>query len=251
MAAKTSPAKKARPARKSAAKTPAQGRRFRPMRWVLRGAFRLGVIMSAVMLMLVLAFKGLNPPTTHTIWSEQRRLGTVEQVWMDVDAIAPVMLRAAVAAEDANFCSHWGFDMAAIRAAIESGAARGGSTISQQVVKNVYLWQGRSYLRKALEALMTPMVEALWSKRRILEVYLNVAEFDTGVFGVEAAARHYFGVGAGDLSARQASLLAAVLPNPKNRNAARPTAYLERRARSIRSGADTIAADGRAACFER
>ncbi len=206
--------------------------------------------MSALVLAAVLVFAGFNPPTTHTIWSEQQRLGSVDRAWADAEEIAPVMLRSAVAAEDANFCEHWGFDMNAIRAAIAEGGARGGSTISQQVVKNVYLWQGRSYTRKALEAAITPVVEAVWSKRRILEVYLNVAEFGEGVFGVEAAARHYFGVGPDRLSARQAALLASVLPSPKTRNAARPTKFLDRRARSIASGAATIDADGRAACFQ-
>ena len=134
--------------------------------------------------------------------------------------------------------------------ALESGALRGGSTISQQVVKNVYLWHGRSWLRKALEALITPYVEATWSKRRILEVYLNVAEFDEGVFGVEAAARHYFGVGPDELTRVQAARLAAILPNPKGRSASRPTDRVRRRAAQILSGADTIAVDGRADCFE-
>ena len=115
--------------------------------------------------------------------AEQRRLGTVAHDWVAMEDIAPAMARSAVAAEDADFCLHWGFDVAAIRAALDDGGARGGSTITQQVVKNVYLWQGRSWIRKALEALLTPLVEAVWSKRRILEVYLNVAEFGEGVFG--------------------------------------------------------------------
>ena len=225
-------------------------RRIRPIRWLMRMAMRAGLILCAVTFALVVLFAAVNPPTTHTIWSEARRLGDVDRTWVDADGIAPVMLRAAVAAEDANFCLHWGFDMDAIRAAMEDGAVRGASTISQQTVKNVYLWQGRNWTRKALEAVMTPVVEAVWSKRRILEVYLNVAEFDEGVFGVDAAARHYFGVGPDRLSARQAALLAAVLPNPKERDAARPTTFLERRARAIRSGAATIAADGRSDCFE-
>jgi monofunctional biosynthetic peptidoglycan transglycosylase len=106
-----------------------------------------------------------------------------------VNDISDHLQRAAVAAEDANFCLHWGFDMAAIRDAIDAGAARGGSTISQQTVKNAFLWHGRSWLRKALEAAITPVMEAIWPKRRVLEVYLNVAEFDEGVFGAEAAAR--------------------------------------------------------------
>jgi monofunctional biosynthetic peptidoglycan transglycosylase len=164
--------------------------------------------------------------------------------------IAPVMARAAVAAEDANFCLHWGFDMGAIRDAIAEGAGRGASTISQQVVKNVWLWHGRSWPRKALEAAITPLMEAAWPKRRVLEVYLNIAEFDEGVFGVEAAARHHFGVAAADLSAVQAARLAAVLPDPKGRSAARPSDRVRARAASIMDGAATIARDGRAACFE-
>ena len=164
--------------------------------------------------------------------------------------IAPVMARSAVAAEDANFCLHWGFDMGAIRDAIADDSVRGASTVSQQVVKNVWLWHGRNWARKALEAAITPLMEAAWSKRRVLEVYLNIAEFDEGVFGVEAAARHYFGVAAADLSAVQAARLAAVLPDPKGRSASRPSAALRQRAAAIVDGAATIARDGRAACFE-
>lgn len=215
-----------------------------------RFVFRAVIGLALVLVAVVLLYKVLNPPTTHTIWSESRRLGGVDHEWVNIEEIAPVMLRSAVAAEDANFCRHWGFDMSAIRAAIEGGARRGGSTITQQVVKNAYLWQARSWVRKALEAVMTPMTEALWSKQRILEVYLNIAEFDEGIFGVEAASRHYFGVGPEELSARQASLLAAVLPSPKKRNAARPSDFVSKRARSIASGAATIAKDERSACFE-
>ena len=140
--------------------------------------------------------------------------------------------------------------MQAIRAALAEGGQRGGSTLSQQVVKNVFLWQGRSWGRKALETLLTPLVEAIWSKRRILEVYLNVAEMDEGIFGAEAAARNYFGVGPDALTPRQAALIAAVLPNPKQRSAARPSQNLKRRATKIQDGAATIRADGRAGCFE-
>lgn len=131
-----------------------------------------------------------------------------------------------------------------------TGGGRGASTLSQQTVKNVYLWHGRSWLRKALEAAITPVVEGLWTKRRIIEVYLNVAEFDEGIFGVEAAARHYFGVGPEDLSAMQAARLAAVLPDPKDRSASKPGEWLRKRAASIMDGAATIRRDGRSACFE-
>lgn len=254
-AKKTAKKKKSAPRRKSAAPDAAvrkaQTRKpFRPFRWLGFILLRTTTILILVTVTLVLAFSVINPPTTHTMWSEGRRLGGVDQEWVPLEAVAPVMARSAVAAEDANFCLHWGFDVAAIRSALEDGSGRGGSTISQQVVKNVFLWQDRSWLRKALEAAITPAVEAIWSKRRIIEVYLNIAEFDEGVFGVEAAARHYFDVGPEDLSAVQAARLAAVLPAPKSRSAANPSPWLRQRAASIRDGAATIRADGRAACFE-
>ena len=222
-----------------------------PYRWLVKWSFRTALVLILLVLLLVGLFGVVNPPVTHTMWSEGRRLGApVDRSWVDADAVAPVMLRSVVAAEDANFCLHWGFDVDAIRAAIEAGGARGASTISQQVVKNVFLWQERSWLRKGMEAVLTPVVEAMWSKRRILELYLNVAEFDEGVFGVQAAAEHYFDVDARDLSALQAARLAAVLPSPKTRSASRPGNSVERRARSIRGGAETINQDGRAACFQ-
>lgn len=240
------PAKKKTPARKRAPAKPATGPVRRVMRWAVRAA-----LWSAVALVVwVLAYRWIDPPTTPYIWSESGRLGGVERVWVDIDDIAPVMARSAVAAEDANFCNHWGFDVAAIREAIEAGATRGASTISQQVVKNAFLWQGRSWFRKALEAGLTPLMETLWPKRRIIEVYLNVAEFGQGVFGVQAAARKYFGVDAADLSDRQAAALASVLPNPKDRNAAGLTQALQRKAARVRDGAATIRSDGRSACFE-
>ena len=209
-----------------------------------------GQILILGTLALVCLFAVVNPPITHTIWSEGRRLGGVERSWVSIDNVAPILPRAVVAAEDANFCRHWGFDVVAIRSAIEAGANRGASTLSQQVVKNVFLWQGRSWVRKALETAITPAVEAIWPKRRILEVYLNVAEFDEGVFGAEAAAQHYFGVSAADLSDVQAARLAAILPAPKDRSASRPSEFVRKRAASILDGAATIRADGRAACFE-
>ena len=199
---------------------------------------------------LILLFSFLPPPINLYQASEAWRLGGIEKDWVPLEEIAPIMARAAVAAEDANFCNHWGFDMAAIREAIEEGGNRGASTISQQVVKNVFLWQDRSWLRKALEAALTPVVELVWTKRRVIEVYLNVAEFGEGVFGVQAAAQHHFGVDARDLSEVQAARLAAILPNPKERDPANPTDFLRKRARAILAGAETIAADGRSACFE-
>ncbi len=199
---------------------------------------------------LILIFWLFPVPTNIYQMQESWRLGGIEKDWVGWDDIAPVMARSVVAAEDANFCLHWGFDMKAIRAALDEGRGRGASTLTQQVVKNVFLWHGRTWARKAAEALLTPPVELIWSKRRILHVYLNVAEFGEGVFGVEAAAQHYFGVSAKDLSATQAARLAAVLPDPKGRNPANPGPLVRRRTAQILSGAETIAADGRVACFE-
>ncbi|HVG47353.1 MAG TPA: monofunctional biosynthetic peptidoglycan transglycosylase [Rubellimicrobium sp.] len=222
------------------------GVRRRVLLFLLRGA----LLVIAAVLGLVALFSTVNPPTDPYMLSESRRLGGIEQAWVPMEDIAPIMPRAAVAAEDANFCNHWGLDLRAIRKAMAQGSDRGASTISQQVVKNVFLWQGRSWTRKALEAGLTPVVEAFWTKRRILEVYLNVAEFGEGVFGVEAAARHWFGISASELSDVQAARLAAILPSPRTRDPANPTDQLRARARSILDGAATIEADGRAACFE-
>ena len=238
-----------RSSRKTAKKQP-ERKPFRPVRFVVSWLLRGAVALVALIVALVLLFAAINPPTTHTIWSESRRLGGVEREWVPIEKIAPAMARSVVAAEDANFCLHWGFDIEAIRAALEDGGERGGSTISQQVVKNVFLWQGRSWIRKALEAAITPVVEAVWSKRRIVEVYMNVAEMGEGVFGVGAAAEEFFGVTPDKLSAQQAALIAAVLPSPRTRSAAKPSNGVRKRAASIADGAATIRADGRAACFE-
>ena len=223
------------------------GARLFVRRWALRSVAFLAV----AVVLWVLLYAWMNPNKTPYMRSEELRIGgEVDHEWVPMEEIAPVMARSVVAAEDANYCNHWGFDMSAIRAAVDAGGARGASTLSQQVVKNVYLWHGRSYLRKVLEAALTPLVELTWSKRRILEVYLNIAEFDEGVFGVEAAARHYFGVGPEQLSATQSARLAAILPSPKTRSASRPSNYVRKRTRQIIDGAATIRRDGRARCFE-
>ena len=223
-------------------KFPTPLRPKKALRFVMRG-FGWAVI-GFVALVLILRF--VNPPLTPYVTAERLRLGELRQEWVAIEEINPHLRRAAIAAEDANFCLHWGFDVDALRSALEDGAQRGGSTITQQTVKNVFLWQGRSWVRKGLEAAMTPVVDLLWSKHRILEVYLNVAEFDEGVFGAQSASRWYFGVDASGVTLAQASALASVLPNPKNRSARAPG----NRARRIASGAQTLAADGRAACIE-
>ncbi|MEN9408147.1 MAG: hypothetical protein RL216_121 [Pseudomonadota bacterium] len=245
-----SPEKPARKPRKTTEK-PAPPPEARPLRArILRWAARIAGGIAALYAVLILLFSFLPPPINFYQLGETFRLGGIEKDWVPMEDIAPVMARSAVAAEDANFCLHWGFDMAAIREAVAEGSNRGASTISQQMVKNVFLWHGRNWARKAMEAAMTPVVETLWSKRRILEVYLNVAEFGEGVFGVQAAAQHHFGVDAKDLTPTQAARLAAVLPDPQERSASNPSSFVRSRTRAIMSGAETIAADGRAACFQ-
>ena len=238
------PRKKADPEPEPIVEKPPLLRRVR--RWVGRGLLGLAGFYAV----LILLFSFVPPPINIYQMQESWRLGGIQKDWVGWDDIAPVMARSVVAAEDANFCLHWGFDMAAIRDAIEDGGGRGASTLSQQVVKNTFLWHGRSYVRKALEAAITPAMELVWSKRRILEVYLNTAEFAEGVFGVQAAAQHHFGVDAGDLNALQAARLAAVLPDPKGRSASDPSAFVKKRTRAILAGAETIATDGRSGCFE-
>lgn len=240
--------RKAETRKKAAAPSTARPRR-RALRFVLRWTLRVVAGVWVLILLAVLVFAMLPPPRTPYMLQESARLDGIRYDWTDMDEIAPVMARAVVAAEDANFCLHWGFDMVAIRRALDEGTGRGASTITQQVVKNVFLWHGRNWGRKALEAVITPVVETFWSKRRILEVYLNVAEFDAGVFGVQAAAEHYFNTDAAKLTPTQAARLAAALPAPKDRNPAKPTDFLRRRAAAILDGAETIRADGRAGCF--
>ena len=234
------------PRKKSEAPPPPKPLWRRGLIWFLRG---LGLF-AAFYLLLIFLFSFLPPPGNIYQWQESWRLGGIEREWVNWDDISPNMGRSVVAGEDANFCLHWGFDMQAIRDAIKTGGNRGASTLDQQVVKNVLLWQNRSWVRKAMEALLTPVVELMWSKQRILEIYLNEAEFAEGVFGVQAAAHKLFGVDARNLTPVQAARLAASLPNPKEYHAAKPGAYVRARARQIISGADTIEADGRADCFE-
>ena len=207
----------------------------------------------AILFLLAVAWVGLYrfvpPPGGIYIFQEYRRLGEIQRDWVPMDQIAPVMARSVIAAEDANFCLHWGFDMAEIRRVIAQGSNRGASTLTQQTAKNVFLWHGRNFARKGLESGFTLLIEGLWPKRRTLEIYLNFAEFDEGVFGVEAAARHYFRTSAADLTPVQAARLAAILPAPKSRDAANPSQFIRNRAASIMDGAATIARHERADCI--
>lgn len=223
------------------------GRRRRGVR---RALLRTLALMLGLAVALVLLFRFVNPPPGIHMTSERLRLGGIERQWVPIGEMADYLPLAAAAAEDANFCRHWGFDLAGIRSALEDGERlRGGSTISQQVAKNVFLWQGRTWVRKGLEAGFTVLIEALWPKRRIIEVYLNVAEMGEGVFGVEAAARHYWKLDAAKLGPQRSARLMAVLPNPREWSPVAGTRFIARRGAQIESGAATIRADGRAACF--
>ena len=157
--------------------------------------------------------------------------------WRDADRISKQLPLALVASEDQRFPTHRGFDFEAIEKARANNAkgrkVRGGSTISQQLAKNLFLWRGRSWVRKALEAWYTVLIEALWPKARIMEVYMNVIEYGDGVYGAQAASRRFFGKDASKLGPAEAARLAAVLPNPRKYNAAKPGPYVQRRTRAI------------------
>jgi monofunctional biosynthetic peptidoglycan transglycosylase len=171
-------------------------------------------------LLLIIAYRWINPPTS-TLMIGQRLLGTeINQRWVPIERISPHLIQAVILSEDGAFCRHGGVDWAAMSEAIES--ARGGSTITMQVVKNLFLWPARSYIRKGLEIMLAYVVEIFWTKQRILEIYLNIAEWGPGVFGAEAAARSHFGKRAAQLTAQEAALLAVSLPNPIERQAGHP-----------------------------
>lgn len=194
--------------------------------------------------LLVLVLRWVPPPGSALMverkvqsWIDGTPID-LQRTWRPWAELPDDLKIAVIAGEDQKFADHWGFDIAAIRAAIEhnqeGGNVRGASTLSQQVAKNLFLWSGRSWLRKGIEVWFTGLIELFWPKQRILEVYLNSAEWGVGIFGAQAAAKHHFGIGAPYLSAHQASLLAAVLPNPRKWSASRPTAYINRRATWIR-----------------
>jgi monofunctional biosynthetic peptidoglycan transglycosylase len=175
--------------------------------------------------------------------------------WRPLSTMAPTLPQAVVAAEDARFCEHHGFDFQAMEKAAahnerRPGKIRGGSTITQQTAKNVFLWPDRSYIRKGLEAYFTVLIETLWGKRRIMEVYLNSIEWGPGVYGAEAAARRNFGIGADALSPAQAARLAAILPSPLKWRADAPGRYVARRSNRINARSGAVRRNGLADCVE-
>lgn len=214
------------------------------LRTLLRRLIKLLFWLTALSVLLVAVFRWVPPPITGLMverkvesWASGEPID-LQRSWRPWQTLPDDLKMAVIAAEDQKFADHWGFDIAAIRAAFahneRGGSLRGASTLSQQVAKNLFLWSGRSWIRKGLEVWFTGWIELLWPKQRILEVYLNSVEWGDGIFGAQAAAQHHFGIGASYLSTAQASQLAAVLPNPREWNAGRPGPHVRQRASWIR-----------------
>jgi monofunctional biosynthetic peptidoglycan transglycosylase len=209
------------------------------MKFLLNLLFKIIGWFIVVSVLWVLAYKFIPPPVTITMISNAvRNIGTDDPIlwkydWVKMDDISPLLQLAVVAAEDQKFPTHFGFDKDAIEDALKSNQRgrriRGGSTISQQTAKNAFLWQGRTWFRKGLEAYFTILIELIWGKKRILEIYLNIAEMGKGIYGAEAASQSYYNLSAAKISASQAALLAAILPSPKKYSASNPGPYVRRR----------------------
>ncbi|WP_307352736.1 monofunctional biosynthetic peptidoglycan transglycosylase [Caulobacter ginsengisoli] len=202
---------------------------------------------------LTAIYRFVPPPITFLMVQRLFEGKGLDRRWRSLDSMSPALPRAVIAAEDARFCEHHGFDFEAMEKAYarnqrHPGKIRGGSTISQQTAKNVFLWPQRSYVRKVAEAGFTVLIEGLWGKRRIMEVYLNSIEWGPGVYGAEAAARRNFGVGADRLTPAQAARLAAILPSPLKWKAAAPGPYVKKRSRRIGAASGTVRRDGLGAC---
>lgn len=211
--------------------------------------FKLIFGFVALSLLMVVLYRFVPPPTTITMLTDAN--GATRD-WTPLERIDRNMVSAAIAAEDGKFCSHSGFDREAIEDAVrrnaQGGRIRGGSTISQQTAKNVFLWQGGGFFRKGLEAYFTLLIETVWGKRRIMEVYLNVAETGIGTYGVEAGAQRYFGKGAAVMSRDQAARMAAALPLPKKRSVKNPGGFVRRYGNNIARRIGIVQRDGLDAC---
>lgn len=190
------------------------------IRWLVRLA-----VLGVVLLGVAVALDSQGQPRSTLMLARSLVGRPVDRRWMPLEAISPRLVAAVILSEDGQFCRHHGVDWAALREVLRRGKgapSRGASTLTMQVAKNLFLWPGRSYLRKAVEIPLALAIDALWGKKRVLEVYLNVAEWGDGVFGADAAARRDFGTGAGELGPREAALLATALPNPFLRDPRRP-----------------------------
>jgi monofunctional glycosyltransferase len=207
---------------------------------LLRAILGLVLICIITSVLAVVALRWINPffsafmaEAQVTAWINRDSSYVFRHSWVSLDRISPNLPLAVVASEDQKFPEHWGFDVEAIEKAYalnqHNHKVRGASTISQQVAKNLFLWSGRSYFRKGLEAYFTVLIESVWPKRRILEIYLNIAEFGTGTYGAEAAAQRFFHIPASRLTRGDAAVLAAVLPNPEHYSAAAPSRYVQQR----------------------
>jgi monofunctional biosynthetic peptidoglycan transglycosylase len=230
----------------------------------------LGLLGRLVMLILVLlvvlpplsvvVYRFIPPPITILMIERLTQGQGMDYRWRPLSEISPALAQAAVAAEDQRFCQHHGFDFQAMRKAMRQNErtaqrggskVRGGSTISQQTAKNAFLWPGRSYVRKGLEAWYTVLIETIWGKRRIMETYLNVAEMGPGIYGAEAAAQRYFGEDASDLTPAQAAHLIAILPSPLKWKPVASGAYVAKRSRHIGGAMGAVREDGLASCLRR
>ncbi|MBO4774622.1 MAG: monofunctional biosynthetic peptidoglycan transglycosylase [Bacteroidales bacterium] len=219
--------------RKKKAAGKRHGHRFwKVTAWVVGGFFLFTIL-------LTLAYRWINPPITPLMVGRSLSGEPRVKTWVPITEISPNLVQAAVASEDNRFCGHRGFDFSAIQRAIDHNRTHsrkwGASTISQQTAKNVFLWSGRSWIRKGFEVYFTFLIEHLWGKERIMEVYLNVIEMGHGIYGAEAASQHYFHCSAKKLNARQSALLTACYPNPRRWNPAHPTPYISRSATRIQN----------------
>ncbi|MEM9105005.1 MAG: monofunctional biosynthetic peptidoglycan transglycosylase [Pseudomonadota bacterium] len=199
---------------------------------------RLLIVIVALPFVLIVLYKipGVHPVSTLML-RDLVSLRGYERQWVDFDSISPALVQSVMMSEDGRFCEHHGVDWGALNLVIDEALdgerARGASTIAMQTVKNLFLWSNRSYLRKALEVPLALAADTIWSKRRLMEIYLNIAEWGPGVYGIEAASLYYYGVSAADLSRRRAAYLAVTLPNPHLRQPDKPTRNLTRVARTV------------------
>ncbi|MDX2233154.1 MAG: monofunctional biosynthetic peptidoglycan transglycosylase [Hyphomonadaceae bacterium] len=236
-----------------------RARAKRPARrsWLMRALAAMVVVTVIIPVLWVILYGIVEAPGTLLMAQRAAEGETIRRDVTPISKMSPHLVRAVIAAEDARFCAHNGFDVEAIEQAVKynerakkrgSEKRRGASTISQQTAKNLFLWPARSWVRKGLEVYFTFLIEAIWPKRRIMEAYLNAAEWGDGVFGAEAAAQARFGKSAADLTAQEASRLAAVLPSPNKWNPVSPGPYVRGRARAIVARASVVRSEGLASC---
>ena len=220
---------------------------------ILKFILKLLAWLVALSLVWVVAYRWVNPPTTSLMIRDHLNDVRIYREWVGLGEMSRHIPRAVIAAEDSRFCEHRGFDVEAIEKAMERNKQgkklRGGSTISQQTAKNAFLWSGRTWIRKGLEAWFTVLIEFIWGKPRIMEVYLNIAEYGRGVYGVQAASIHYFNKPASKLTRVEAARLAAILPQPIKRDAASPGRYTKRYANRIAGRTRVVANEGLDSCI--